>query len=345
MVGVQRRVGEGEHRRGVLDQPANVPTGHVGEATIVLLIVEQRLAVLPQGLVAVHAGAVVACDRLGHEGGCLACESGGLVDDVLVLHEVIACMLQGVEAVVDLLLACAGDFMVCTFEDEADLLQVGDHVVTQILGVVGRWNREVTALDTVLEADVRSAVFLDVQSGIPRCLDGVDLVEGAAHVVAEAHLVEDEELGLGSERCRVRDAGGLEVCLGLRGDLAGITGVRLVGERVDNREGDVERLVLAERVDEGGLDIRNELHIGFVDGLETFDGGAIEGHALIERVLEEFAGRNREVLLNANQIGEAHGNIFDAFLIDESFGVCLGFEWGHGTAPFTMLLTFHKHRD
>ena len=105
------------------------------------------------------------------------------------------------------------------------------------------------------------------------------------------------------------------------------------------------RLVLAERVDEGGLDIRNELHIGFVDGLETFDGGAIEGHALIERVLEEFAGRNREVLLNANQIGEAHGNIFDAFLIDESFGVCLGFEWGHGTAPFTMLLTFHKHRD
>ena len=95
-------------------------------------------------------------------------------------------------------------------------------------------------------------------------LDGVDLVEGAAHVVAEAHLVEDEELGLGSERCRVRDAGGLEVCLGLRGDLAGITGVRLVGERVDNREGDVERLVLAERVDEGGLDIRNELHIGFV---------------------------------------------------------------------------------
>ena len=128
------------------------------------------------------------------------------------------------------------------------------------------------------------------------------------HVVAEAHLVEDEELGLGSERCRVRDAGGLEVCLGLRGDLAGITGVRLVGERVDNREGDVERLVLAERVDEGGLDIRNEIHIGFVDFLETFDGGAIEGHALI--------------------------------------GISLGFQFvGHGTAPFTMLLTFHKHRD
>ena len=46
-------------------------------------------------------------------------------------------MLQGVEAVVDLLLACAGDFMVCTFEDEADLLDVYKRQVnTKLLNIV-----------------------------------------------------------------------------------------------------------------------------------------------------------------------------------------------------------------
>ena len=94
------------------------------------------------------------------------------------------------------------------------------------------------------------------------------LVEGAAHVVAEAHLVEDEELGSGANDAVSATPVDLRYASAFA-RLAGITGVRLVGERVDNREGDVERLVLAERVDEGGLDIRNELHIGFVDGLET----------------------------------------------------------------------------
>ena len=108
----------------MLDQAADVPAGEVGQTTVVLLIVEQWLAVLPQGLVAVHASAVVACDRLRHEGGGLAGESCGLVDDVLVLHQIIACVLQGVEAVVDLLLASACHLVVGTLENQADLLQV-----------------------------------------------------------------------------------------------------------------------------------------------------------------------------------------------------------------------------
>ena len=206
VVGVQGRVGEGQHGGGVLDQAADVPAGDVRQATIVLLIVEQRLAVLPQGLVAVHAGTVVACDRLRHEGCGLACQSGGLVNDVLVLHQVIACVLQGVEAVVDLLLACAGDLVMGTLEDQTDLLQVGDHVVAQILGVVDRRNREVAALDAVLERNVRGAVIFGVNTGVPRSLNGVHLVEGALHAVLEAHLVEDEELGFRSEGGGIGDA-------------------------------------------------------------------------------------------------------------------------------------------
>jgi hypothetical protein len=55
-----------------LQQAADVPAGQVGQAAVAELVVEQRLAVLPQRLVGVHARAVVAEDRLRHEGGGLA---------------------------------------------------------------------------------------------------------------------------------------------------------------------------------------------------------------------------------------------------------------------------------
>ncbi len=338
VVGVQGRVGEGQHGGRVLDQAADVPAGEVGQTTVVLLVVEQRLAILPQGLVAVHAGAVVACDRLRHEGRGLAGEGSGLVDDVLVLHQVVACVLQGVEAVVDLLLAGACHLVVGTLEDQTDLLQVSDHVVTQVLVVVNRRNREVALLDAVLERDVRGAVVFGIHTGVPRSLDGVHLVEGAAHAVLETHLVEDEELGLRGEGGGVGDAGGLQVGLGLACDLTRVAGVRLVGQRVDDGEGHVEGLVLAERIDECGGNVRHQLHVGFVDGLETFHGGAIERHAVGEGVLQELAGRHGEVLLNTDQIGEADGDIFNAFLVDKGLSISLGFECSHGTAPFEWVI-------
>ena len=73
--------------------------------------------------------------------------------------------------------------------------------------------------------------------------------------------------------------------------------------------------MLAERVDEGGRDIRDQLHVGLVDGLETLHGRTIERHAVGEGVVNEFAGRDGEVLLNADQIGETHGDVLDASLL------------------------------
>ena len=97
--------------------------------------------------------------------------------------------------------------------------------------------------------------------------------------------------------------------------------------------------MLAERVDEGGGDIRDQLHIGLVNRLEALYGGAIEWHAFVKGVLEEFARRYGEVLLNADQIGETDRDIFDAFLLDQGLGVFLGLEFGHGTAPFVWNIT------
>ena len=93
--------------------------------------------------------------------------------------------------------------------------------------------------------------------------------------------------------------------------------------------------MLAERIDVRGLDVRNELHVGLVDGLETLHRGAVERHALVEGILEELARGHREVLLDADEIGETDGDVFHALLVDQRLGIGLGLDCSHWTAPFT----------
>ena len=86
LVGVGGRVGEGVDRLGVLDD-----AGDVGEAGLrqigVFVAGEHRLAGFPDRLMAVHARAVVAVDRLRHERRGLAVDLRDLLDAVFVdLH-------------------------------------------------------------------------------------------------------------------------------------------------------------------------------------------------------------------------------------------------------------------
>jgi len=97
----------------VLDDAADVVQGQVGQAGV-LVTREQVLAVLPQRLVYVHAGAVVADERLGHEGRRLAVGVGHVVDHVLHLHGLVGAAHQGVELGADLALAGRGDLVWCT---------------------------------------------------------------------------------------------------------------------------------------------------------------------------------------------------------------------------------------
>ena len=117
VVGVHRRVGEGQQRRGVLEQAADVVARDVREAAVPGLVEEQRLAVVPDRLVAVHARAVVAEDRLRHEGRGLAVAPGDVLDDVLELHHVVGAAEQLVEAPVDLGLAGGADLVVGALDD------------------------------------------------------------------------------------------------------------------------------------------------------------------------------------------------------------------------------------
>ena len=143
VVGVHRRVGEGQQRRGVLEDAADVPASDVREPGVAGLVVEQRVAVVPDRLVHVHAGAVVAEDRLRHEGRGLAVAPGDILDDVLELHHVVGRIEQLREPVVDLRLARGADLVVGPLDLQPGLLQLDGHLVAQLAEVIGGGDREV----------------------------------------------------------------------------------------------------------------------------------------------------------------------------------------------------------
>ncbi len=313
MVAVQRGVREGEHGVRVLEQTADVPAGDVAELAVAGLIVEQRLALVPQRLVRVHAGAVVAVERLRHEGDRLAPLLSGVLDDVLELQNVVCRVHHRVETVVDLLLATGADLVVRPLEREAGLDQVERHLVAQVGRLVDRCHGEVAALVRRLVAEV-PALFL--APGVPRALFRIDAVEASVGRDRVAHIVEDVELRLRGEERRVGDAGGCQVLLGLLGDLTRVLGVDLAGAGVVDVEQHHQRLGFTELVEIRGGHIRDQLHVGFVDAGEAPDRRAVEELAVGEERLIDGRRRDVEVLLHAGQIGEPDVKELDVVLLD-----------------------------
>ena len=85
--------------------------------------------------------------------------------------------------------------MVVTLDVDPDLHEVRDHVVAEVLELVGRGHREVPLLEARLVAEVRALVA----AGVPLTFDRVDRVEARVLVGLEADVIEDEELRLGPE--------------------------------------------------------------------------------------------------------------------------------------------------
>ncbi len=238
---------------------------------------------------------------------------GHVLDDVLEEHQLVGRVLKGVELVVDLALAGRADLVVRALHLQPDLKQLGDHVVADVGEVVDRRYGEVAALVAGLVAAV--AALLDA-SGVPRALDGVDVVVRLVLVRVEAHVVEHVELGLGAEVDGVGEAGRLEVRLGVRRDVARIASIRLVGERVADREVHDQGLRRAERVDERRGRVRDELHVGLVDRLEAADRGSVEHQPVVEDGLVEGLHRDVEVLHDAGQVDEADIHELDVGVLD-----------------------------
>ena len=197
---------------------------------------------------------------------------------------------------------------------EADLLARQAHGRAHVLERIHGRHREVAALDAGTVALVAVRVFL---GGVPRTLHRVDLVERAAHLVAVAHPVEDEELVLGTEQRGVGDAGRLQVRLGALGERARVALVALHGGRLDDVAADVDRGLFEERVDDRGAGFGHEDHVRLVDALPAGDRGAVEHLAVAEQVLVHEPRRDRHVLFLAARVGEAQVRELHLLFFDE----------------------------
>ncbi len=73
--------------------------------------------------------------------------------------------------------------------------------------------------------------------------------------------------------------------------------------------------MLRERVDDRGVRVRLEEHVGFLDLLEATDRRAVEAQALVEDVFRELVGGDREVLHETGEVAETHVDDLDALVL------------------------------
>src|ERR1700730_6240963 len=137
-----------------------------------------------------HAAAVIAIERLGHERDALAVLIRDVADDVLVQHHVVRRFHQRVEALIDLALAAGGDFVVVALDVETAADHGFHHLGAQVLIMIGGRDRKVALL---VARPVAEIVFR--AAGVPAALFGIDEVVAGVLILIEAYVVEDEELG------------------------------------------------------------------------------------------------------------------------------------------------------
>ncbi len=147
--------------------------------------------------------------------------------------------------------------MVVGLDLHPQLLQLDHHLRAQIVEAVGGRHREVALLVPWLVAEVGAFIT----RGVPLPLHRVDGVEAALGGLLITNVVEDEELGLGAEVGGVSEAEGAEVALRLLCDVAGVAGVGLLGDGIDDVADHAEGRLGAEGVHPDRTGVRDDQHV------------------------------------------------------------------------------------
>jgi len=145
LVAVHSGVRDGRDRRRVLEDPCDEGVCRFGEVELVVLVVEGVLAVLEQREVRVHARAVDARDRLGHERRVEVVLCGDGADDGAEGADVVRRRERVVVFEVDLVLA-PGNLVVARFDLEAHILEAVDDVTSNVAREVFRCEVEIAAV-------------------------------------------------------------------------------------------------------------------------------------------------------------------------------------------------------
>src|SRR5258708_296600 len=284
----------------MLQHTPDIVAAHVRQQGVAVLVVEQRLVVIPQALVGVHAGAVVTEERLGHERRRIAVAITHVLDDVLVLQDLIGHAHQRPKAHVNFGLAGGTALVVVDFDLDARLLHLEHDFTAQILQLVHRRDREVALLVARSIAEVGGAI----PTGVPDTFVGINLIKALAGILTEADGVEDVELHLRSEIGSRGNATFGQEGFSFFRDEPRIARVALHRAGLDDVADDAERRDGAGGVQKSGVGVRQQQHVGLVDLLETTDRRSVEANALAEELLREFFDGNRKVLPQPRQVDE-----------------------------------------
>ena len=236
---------------------------------------------LEQRHVGVHARAVLAEQRLGHEGRVDAVLGRDLLHDQPVRDRAVGHVERVRVAHVDLVLR-GTDLVVVVLDRDPDRLERGDRVVTELGRGILRRHREVAAL-----------------------------VEG----LRAGRVLEEEVLELGP------DVEGVEARLlhPLERHTQHVAWIAFVG--VAARRHDVADhppdLALAglPRHHLEGLRIRDRDHVRLLDRVEAGDRRAVEPHPVVQRLLD-LGGRDRKALQVTFEVGEPEQDGLDLLVFD-----------------------------
>ncbi len=247
---------------------------------------------LVRRLVDVHPGAVLAEQRLRHEGRVPAVFHRVLLDDDPVGHAVVGHLERVLVAHVDLVLGGA-DLVVGVLDVDPHLLQGEDRVAAHVGAGIERGQVEVAAL-----------------------------VEDLGHAALGLGRFEVEELELGADVVGV-EAELLGAFEGAAQDPARIALVGVAARDPDVAEhaGDGVLALGAPGDQVEGRGVRHRDHVRLLDRVEAGDRGAVEAHAAVEGVLE-LGGVDREALELAEDVGEPEPHEADVVFLDDLDDVC-----------------------
>ena len=130
----------------MLKNAANKPKRFVAKVCI-LITGKKWFAVFPDRHIAVHACAVITCNRFGHKCCRFAVSLRHVMNDILIFLQFIGLFGQAVKNKPQLMLA-RSDLMVVFIHFHAQTLHGRKHFRTDILAVINRVNREIATLYT-----------------------------------------------------------------------------------------------------------------------------------------------------------------------------------------------------
>ena len=327
LVAVGAWVGDGVQRTCVLDDAANVVQGKVRQSGVATAC-KQVFAIFPDGLVHVHARAVVTVVGLGHERRRFAVHVGHVLDDVLLQQRPVGTFHQSRELGADFTLASTCYFVVVHFNWNAHGFEDLAHLVAHVDGAVHWGDREVATLGAWT---VSAVAAFQLGSAVPRCFVFVDLIEAVAGLIAPTNFVEQEKLWLRTEIGHITQACGLEIRFRALGDGAGIALVGLAVCGFDHVADQDQGWLFDERINEGAACVRAQQHVGGFDAFPACNGGTIESLAFVKLIFAELGNRDGDVLPLATGIGEAEVNKLDFVVFHHLHHVCDGL--GHQKSP------------